>query len=103
MIRESDSIQFTVNVTGRSQYFTKKELMQLFSISGYRLNNKIKRSLDPSDREIHEIHQIDTGFRSGGHKLIKYYGPDIADILSIDDDQYIKLLKGYVEHELDKQ
>lgn len=102
MIYESDDIQFTVNTTGRSQYFTKKELAQLFSISVYRVNNKIKRSLDPDD-ETPSIQQIDTGFTVGGHKLIKYYGPDLAEILSIDDEHYVKLLKGYVEHELDEQ
>lgn len=98
----SSEFNLEITIDSDRQYFTKRELMKLFSISRYRLNKYLTEALDP-DADIDYIRQQGSELYRGGNKSVRYYGPDIADALGVSAEKYKKLLKEYIEHELSQE
>lgn len=87
-----------ITIDADHQYFTKPELMRLFGVSRYRLD----RLVQTADNSMIIRKQGSKNYQINS-KSIRYYAPDIADVLGVSEDKYKKLLKEYIEHELDKQ
>lgn len=89
-----------IDIDADHQYFTKPELVRLFGVSRYRVDRYLAQACDDSPALVRtqgsKTYQINS-------KSIRYYAPDVAEILGVSEEKYKKLLKEYIERELDKQ